>query len=450
MGIDLSWALNAAGGIREDSFSTIAAICSNHEVCGVMRRWDGHPSQVADLGIAPLLVQAFVSPQDRRDRIVSEVTPRFLKRRRHTRRAVPSDVATWANLLSRSHEGRRLLEQSVVSIEAAWPPQSEVAAGLFRGRQTPLRTVRGARSPDVYVVADVIAPTSQVSRLVRFHDAIPELFPGFVGPYHAQVHANALLQAEREGSLVAVSESSLQQFKQVFGRTPRIAAVIPNVVESPRDSAPQLSLEEMHTLATYAMGGESVRAITLEVLAAIADAPCALVVAPFEPKKDLRTCLQGFMEAQTMRAGAKIILVAHDGWGSDTGRREASIVQSLGLGAVLQDVPGTLLERLLAVADVVVSTSIVEGFGRPPVEGLASGARVVASDISAHREVLGEHADFFSVGDIKALTAQLARLLGDKVTDEERKQRKEMSRSWLERYSAQAIAREWRALLTHG
>lgn len=48
----------------------------------------------------------------------------------------------------------------------------------------------------------------------------------------------------------------------------------------------------------------------------------------------------------------------------------------------------TDLRRLYSSADVVVHPSVDEGFGLPPLEALACGARVVASDIPCHREVL--------------------------------------------------------------
>lgn len=50
------------------------------------------------------------------------------------------------------------------------------------------------------------------------------------------------------------------------------------------------------------------------------------------------------------------------------------------------------LRGLYSQADVVVHPSMAEGFSLPPLEALACGARVLASDIPAHREVLGPNA----------------------------------------------------------
>jgi glycosyltransferase involved in cell wall biosynthesis len=52
------------------------------------------------------------------------------------------------------------------------------------------------------------------------------------------------------------------------------------------------------------------------------------------------------------------------------------------------------LRDLFAHADVVVHPSAAEGFSLPPLEALACGARVLASDIPPHREVLGEAARY--------------------------------------------------------
>lgn len=54
-------------------------------------------------------------------------------------------------------------------------------------------------------------------------------------------------------------------------------------------------------------------------------------------------------------------------------------------------------------AAVVVCPSRFEGFGLTPIEGLACGAPVVASDISPHREFLGESATYFTLDNDSAL-----------------------------------------------
>jgi glycosyltransferase involved in cell wall biosynthesis len=50
-------------------------------------------------------------------------------------------------------------------------------------------------------------------------------------------------------------------------------------------------------------------------------------------------------------------------------------------------------------ASALVYPSLMEGFGIPPLEALACGAQVIASDIPVLREVLGEAASFIRLGD---------------------------------------------------
>jgi glycosyltransferase involved in cell wall biosynthesis len=73
------------------------------------------------------------------------------------------------------------------------------------------------------------------------------------------------------------------------------------------------------------------------------------------------------------------------------------------LGIVSDDVRDALFRR----ATVVLAPSALEGFGLVPLEALAAGARVVASRIPAHVEVLGGAADFFDPDDRAAAVALL-------------------------------------------
>ena len=58
-------------------------------------------------------------------------------------------------------------------------------------------------------------------------------------------------------------------------------------------------------------------------------------------------------------------------------------------------------------ADVVVSASRFEGFGLTPMEGIAMGLPVVASDIPPHREFLGDAVRFFAPDDDANLAREL-------------------------------------------
>lgn len=67
------------------------------------------------------------------------------------------------------------------------------------------------------------------------------------------------------------------------------------------------------------------------------------------------------------------------------------------------------LRGLFSQADVVVHPSMAEGFSLPPLEALACGARVLASDIPPHREVLGDAARYFPMSE-EGIVDALARV----------------------------------------
>ncbi|CAN5259173.1 glycosyltransferase family 1 protein [soil metagenome] len=61
------------------------------------------------------------------------------------------------------------------------------------------------------------------------------------------------------------------------------------------------------------------------------------------------------------------------------------------------------LHALVAAADLLVMPSFNEGAGLPPLEAMASGTAVIASDIPSLRETCGPGADYFDPHDHQAL-----------------------------------------------
>lgn len=71
------------------------------------------------------------------------------------------------------------------------------------------------------------------------------------------------------------------------------------------------------------------------------------------------------------------------------------------------------LPMLYTLADLFVFPSLYEGFGLPPLEAMACGTPVVASDNSSLPEVLGQAALLVPAEDTTAITDAMARVLGD-------------------------------------
>ena len=71
--------------------------------------------------------------------------------------------------------------------------------------------------------------------------------------------------------------------------------------------------------------------------------------------------------------------------------------------------PGELVE-LYQTCAAYVTASRWEGFGIPPIEALSCGARVLASDIPAHREVIGSFGRLIRLGDREAWEEAFAEL----------------------------------------
>jgi glycosyltransferase involved in cell wall biosynthesis len=59
------------------------------------------------------------------------------------------------------------------------------------------------------------------------------------------------------------------------------------------------------------------------------------------------------------------------------------------------------------LAETFVFPSIYEGFGLPPVEASLAGTRVICSDIPCLKEIMGNAATYYKLGDVGELAKKL-------------------------------------------
>ena len=136
--------------------------------------------------------------------------------------------------------------------------------------------------------------------------------------------------------------------------------------------------------------------------------PLVLSVGTVERRKDLVTAVRAIARldgARLISAGPLTPYVAEV-------RAEAERLGIADRVQLLGYVPDDRLLELYARASAFMFPSRYEGFGLPPLQALAAGVPVVASDIPVLREVLGNATHFATPGDAQGFASALASALG--------------------------------------
>ena len=222
------------------------------------------------------------------------------------------------------------------------------------------------------------------------HHDVPELFPKAERVFRRAAYDGA---ARRVTRVVTVSEHSRRRITGVLGMdAARIVAIHPGLDH-----------------VRFAPGPAAGDAALLAALA-LPDPPWLLYPAALWPHKN-----HGALLDALGRSPAQLSLVLT---GTTFGRVQT--LRATAARAGVEDrvhhlgfVPASAMPALYRAATAVVFPSLAEGFGQPPLEAMACGCPVAASDAGAVAEACGGAALQFPARDAGAIAAAIARVALD-------------------------------------
>ncbi len=193
--------------------------------------------------------------------------------------------------------------------------------------------------------------------------------------------------------------------RRSFRRAAALACVSGTVAEGLRRAVPELQQRSV-------VVPNGVEPCACKASPAAKDTPLLLWVGHLEARKDVSVAI-AVAEALARSGRALRFMCVGRGAQPIEAALQAASQPCVHRAEVRRQASDDEMLTLWHEAAVVLCPSRLEGFGLVPLEAMAHAACVVASDIAAHREVLGEAALFAPVGDVAAFARAVERVLDD-------------------------------------
>lgn len=282
---------------------------------------------------------------------------------------------------------------------------------------------------------DAVLPAAQpagVASVATLYDLIPlHDADAYLGhPRVRQWYEQSIDMLRRCDCLFAISEWVRQDAIQRLGLSPdRVinigAAVDASFTPPPSDPSASAELRKRYGIAR----------------------PFVLYNGGFDTRKNVAALIRAFAALpETLRSAHQLVIVGR------ASQEEMTLLAAAMRKARLPDdslvytgfVPDSDLVRLYAECALFVFPSLLEGFGLPPLEAMACGAPVIASDAASLPEVVGRPDARFDPRRVESIGERMVAVLGQPAFATELRQ---YSREHAARFSWNTVAsRAWNAL----
>ncbi len=258
--------------------------------------------------------------------------------------------------------------------------------------------------------------------VVTVHDVTFRLLPRRYTPARRlYMHVVTALAARLADAVIVPTRSVAADFLRLYGGPPGRVFVVP-------EAAPP----GMRPIENRTLLDEARRRLRLPER-------FVLSVGTLEPGKNRIALLRALTWLRRWDLPHALVIAGQRGWGDAAPEHLAAALGVSDRVRYLGYVAEADLPLLYNLAEAFVFPSWREGFGLPPLEAMACGTPVVASDRPAMPEVLGEAALYAPPGDARAIATALARVLTDTALREELRHR---GLAQAARYSWARTARE--------
>jgi len=201
---------------------------------------------------------------------------------------------------------------------------------------------------------------------------------------------------EKADHFIAVSQFTKNEMVNILGVDSQRVTVVPEGVTEqfrPQTRNEILPVLEKHNLT---------------------DKNYVLLVGSIEPRKNIGHFLEAYDHmSESLKRRFMVVHVGPSGWLNSKIHLKIERLQEKGRFKALGYLSENELASLYAGASVFAFPSIYEGFGLPPLEAMASGVPVLASDISSIPEIVGDCGVLTAPFDVPKMSSDLERILTD-------------------------------------
>ncbi|NUM36247.1 MAG: glycosyltransferase family 4 protein [Candidatus Brocadiae bacterium] len=251
---------------------------------------------------------------------------------------------------------------------------------------------------DVYHFFNFIIPKKIAGKTIAtIHDSCFFRYPEMLSKTNYSIFKDNLLRSCRYTDLITtVSEYSKKEIVEFLQIPESKVCVIPagvdrNIFYPKKDSHTKERIQKK-----YKIPGDFV-----------------LYLGTLEPRKNIPFLLKCFHAVIQKEKNLFLVLAGQKGWQYE---KIEECLQHLGLQN-RTIFPGYIQQEdivsLYSSATIFLFPSLYEGFGIPPLEAMACGTPVIASNASSLPEILGDAAILVSPDNIQEMEFQIQRLLSD-------------------------------------